>query len=240
MARYHKPDPHASDQATRDMEKVHSGHLMHDVSIAKMHRRYYGQTPLMTHLAPSAIGLLVIGFVCVSASTGHAAFYCVRNDDLPQVTDTRTKQSIESYLRGRYPISDFKIRQLEGAFFIAWPEHNDCKPCYHHIIQIRGLDLRETLVFEGGRAILFSDVNSAYDNILRDRYTYVLLKQANKSYLSFGIPRTESAPLVEASRRSLRRRQLECQSARYRTSSIQRCIQLGLGGSVTWPIRFIR
>ena len=155
-------------------------------------------TGAATRTLGSALRIVVTGLILLSASEGHAAFYCVRINELPQVLDTGMKQRIESYLEGRYQIRDFKIGQLQEDVFIAWPGQDGCKPCYHHIIQLHGRDLIELLIFEGGGAILFSDANSAYDKTLHDTYTYRFLKQANKSYLSLGLPKSPGAPFVEA------------------------------------------
>ena len=150
----------------------------------------------------SGFRMLMAGVLLVVASNAHAqGMICMRNDQLPQ-PDIETKQRIETYLQGLSQVGGFRIGRLFGGnfgnFFVAWPEHDDCKPCRHHLIQLRGTDLIDLLAFEGSGIILTWDSPVAYDPALRNTYTYFYVRQTNNWYLFLGLPKSQGALFVSA------------------------------------------
>jgi hypothetical protein len=141
--------------------------------------------------------LPVVALMSIFSSSVHAGLYCVSVDKLPPPAD-EAKHSIETYLLGRYQADHFVIGRLGRDFYLAWPDTENCKRCVYHLIRQRGQDSIEFMAFNGGGAILFSDMIGEPDRILRDNYEYFWLKQQNKSYLFVGIPASQGVPYVEA------------------------------------------
>ena len=94
---------------------------------------------------------IVSGFVTV-APIAHASMTCARFDEFPAVSDPSIREQLETHVRALTGLKNYKIRSLDGRFFIVTSDGRFCKEiprCEHRLLDLRNGVVRDVFAFRG-------------------------------------------------------------------------------------------
>jgi hypothetical protein len=129
----------------------------------------------------------------------HASMTCKRIEQLPAVSDPRTQEQVEAYVRALPGVKTFQIKQINSRFFVVAPDEESCKNvhCYYRLLDTKN-GIKEVFGFRGTGVIwlILSPVEVPVD-FFQDDYSRIGFETPEKTYIGVALPHSGNAVIVE-------------------------------------------
>jgi len=130
-----------------------------------------------------------------------ASFYCNRIERLPAVSEHRTLDLLEPYVRALGGPKPFQMKHLTSRFVLVMPDYANCRVagCYYRLLDVKDGEVRERFSFRGtGLVWYFSTPAEVRIEEFQDYFSNYGLETSAGTHIGVLLPRTAQEVLVEA------------------------------------------
>ena len=146
--------------------------------------------------------LSAVLIVSTVASPAQASMTCTRFDEFPAVSDPSIREQLETHVRALPGLKNYKIRSLDGRFFIVTSDGRFCKDiprCEHRLLDRRNGVVRDVFAFRGTGITwrLWSPL-SAWMEDLQDEYSAWAFVTTEETFIRVDLPRSGDMVVIDS------------------------------------------
>jgi hypothetical protein len=139
------------------------------------------------------IAVFATAFCLVTVSAANATMTCTWLDEFPVISDPSIQQKLEAHVRALPGLKNYKIRLLQGRYFLVQAEGKFCKDvphCEYRLLELRDGVVRNIFAFEGTGMIWreWSPLSFRVEN-LEDDYSAWAFETTEDTYIRVDLPR---------------------------------------------------
>jgi hypothetical protein len=158
-------------------------------------------TPLLKMVRYLPVIFIVSAFATI-ASVAQASMTCARFDEFSAVSDPSIREQLETHVRALPRLKNYKIRSLDGRFFIVTSEGRFCKDiprCEHRLLDLRNGVVRDVFAFRGtGTTWILGTPPSAWVEDLQDEYSAWAFVTTEYTFIRVDLPRSGDMIVVDS------------------------------------------
>jgi hypothetical protein len=155
---------------------------------------------------PRTVRYLRVAFIVscftTAASIALASMTCSRLDDFPVASDPSIREQLETYVRALPGLKNYKIRSLDGRFYIVTAEGRFCKDilrCEHRLLDLRNGVVRDVFAFRGtGIAWRLWSPLGFWVEDLQDEYSAWAFVTTEHTFIRVDLPRSGNMIVIDS------------------------------------------